>query len=1308
MDRGGGPRDTKLEREGCQLSPRQSLLWLDEQLFPQTSLHHLVLTIELRGPLDVPRLQAAWLQVAGSRDSFRVVVDESSDQQVFVDSAPCTLEVALVDAEVRSSWVAERSIRPIEKAGPRWDAVLVQSAPDDHLFYLCQHHVATDPASLLAVAQDLEARYEGRKEAPAASFQDYLLEEQAYRNSPQARDDQAFWESVLESGAPPLRPYGIARTDRSVGIERAWLHGGNVRAARLAAIADREPFQMPEAFHGRLLVLATALTAYLYRVTGSREILLGVPVANRSEAFSRTSGLLMEQLFLRATLEPLDSFAALARRLRTALTESLSHGRACVSDHGMEYVALQFLPAIPPLFRDLQGKVAVTPGAVLGRGQSGSADLRETLALVAHDFAGASAEIAMDFHRATFDETVRRRAVTHFTRILDALAADPGAVIDAVDLVGAEERSEVLRAARGANPESDAPDVLARLSEQVARRPEALAVEAHDGSLTFAEVDALSNRLAHRLRKLGVVRESRVGVAVPRGAGELLALLATLKAGGAYVPVDPTHPVDRVRVILEDAAPDVLVAPSGSPLVGAMPASTRHLAFDEIAAITAGEEPSPLQEFYGYDQLAYILFTSGSTGRPKGVEVLRGAFANFLRSMAHTPGLAEGDRVLAITTTTFDISGLELFLPLWVGATVVIVDRDTAVDPQRLLARLKRDHISVMQATPATWRLLIEAGWKGDGHLRMLCGGEAMSPEMAARLLERGKELWNVYGPTETTVWSTADRIVDASDRITIGRPIDRTQVFILDPALNVVPVGVVGEIFIGGDGLARGYRGRPDLTSERFLENPYGEPGARFYRTGDLGRLLADGRFECLGRVDHQVKIRGFRIELGEIESALRSLSDVQEVVVVADAQAGTDPRLIAYWVGGAERTALFEQARRKLPPYMVPSAFLRLDSFPLTTSGKIDRKALPRPEPEAPIRGSLVRPRNDLETRLAAVWSSLLGLDEIGIDQDFFSLGGTSVLAIQARARIEKELGVELPLRAFFESPTVDGIVRHIGRSGDEDDPIVVQLRRGRGDLPPLFCLAGVQLYQDIALALDGERTVFGIHVPIRYRPSREPCPSVPEIARRYVELIRRQQPQGPYHLAGLCFGGIVAFEAARQLEAAGAAVPVVAVFDGYMPGAMRIDRWVLIREYIRRGIRDPGAAIKKLVERGRRVLAWGGARGVETRSGPSREFAGEDPVEVPIDGGDVDAEALRYGHTAGRIEGELLVFRATGRDQPPWIQLTPDLGWHPHSRKLKALDIVCEHLDIVRGANAGTVATALDESMRQGPAGPETGAR
>ena len=833
-------------------------------------------------------------------------------------------------------------------------------------------------------------------------------------------------------------------------------------------------------------------------------------------------------------------------------------------------------------------------------------------------------------------------------------------------------------------------DLLETLAGSVIRRGEHVAVEASEGTFTYAELDRLSNQLANRLRTLGVEQESRVGISLQRGALELVTILATLKAGGAYVPLDTSHPADRLRGIVEDASPQVMVINQGSSL--AIGAKVQTLILDDIATATDGYPTAAPAVLHSPDQLAYVLFTSGSTGRPKGVEITRGALANFLGSMAGSPGLAEDERLLAITTTCFDIAGLELFLPLCVGATVVIADRETARDPRKLRARLETAGITMLQATPATWRLLLEAGWRGDGKLRMLCGGEALSPALADRLLAAAAELWNMYGPTETTVWSSLERILPGYDRITIGKPVDETQIYVLDETMNPVPVGQEGELWIGGKGLARGYRGRAELTAERFVQNPHGPTGDRIYRTGDLGRKLADGRFECLGRLDHQVKIQGFRIELGEIETALRRVPGVDEALVVADRREDGDARLVAYWVGPAERDALIDTAQRSLPAYMVPAAYVPLQAFPLNTNGKIDRKQLPRPESVGPARLQVQRQRTGIEDRVATIWSQVLGTSQVPLDQSFFTLGGTSALAVKAVARIEKELGVELPLQAFYDSPSVEGVAANAGKSFSPDAPIVARLRQGQPDQPPLFCIFGVTLYQDLALDLAEDRPVFGVHVPFRYVPGQDRRPTLHEIGKQYAELIRRQQAHGPYHLLGLCFGGVVAYEIGRQLAAAGERIAAVTIIDAVLPHAIRIDqgkRWLgYLAQAWERPLESQRALRKKLKRTFRRSRL---RELVQTRLAPKNA---RQPIDLPLDGHEVDAELDRFAANPSRLPTRLLVVCATKEPRPEWSTVASDQGWSGLAETVVLCKVPADHLGVLREPHVQMLAQAVSQ--------------
>lgn len=600
-------------------------------------------------------------------------------------------------------------------------------------------------------------------------------------------------------------------------------------------------------------------------------------------------------------------------------------------------------------------------------------------------------------------------------------------------------RETILKLGAGREPSTPALDVLQQIDAQAKRRGAHTAVRATDATLTYAQLDAHAGRAAAFLRGLGVVPESKVGVSLDRGAFELIALMGTLRAGAAYVPLDPSHPSERLRLVLDDARPQILVLDDDSALDAAAPEGTRIVRRSEFITAALAEEGASLPiSAPSEKQLSYILYTSGSTGKPKGVEIERSAFANFITSMQYQPGFGETDCLLAITTTTFDIAGLELFLPLCAGGTVEIAAREVAMDPKRLRERVESATITIMQATPATWRLLIAAGWKGHPRLKLLCGGEAMSPELAASLLDRCGELWNMYGPTETTVWSTLERILPGpGPKITIGRPIDRTRVYVLGPERTLLPFGEVGEIFIGGDGLARGYHKRPDLTEQKFVQSPFEGPGCRIYGTGDLGRMLPDGRLECLGRIDHQVKIRGYRIELGEIESVLLRYPGVKDAVVVAVEHA-SEKRLVAFYASAREVPALDLRAHllAALPVYMVPGYLMHLHAIPLNTNGKVDRRALSELARETPGSAEgdseVSDPSSDEGAADRGILDSLrsiLMVRKVDVAKSFIEHGGDSLSSIRAGMVIEKKLGwlpkgwERQPIRALLQCQVKQG---------------------------------------------------------------------------------------------------------------------------------------------------------------------------------------------------------------------------------------------------------------------------------------------
>jgi len=568
------------------------------------------------------------------------------------------------------------------------------------------------------------------------------------------------------------------------------------------------------------------------------------------------------------------------------------------------------------------------------------------------------------------------------------------------------------------------------ISAQACRSPEAIAAVCGAHTLSYRELEQRSDRVAAGLRLAGVGPGSLVGIYLDRSLDMLVALLAVMKAGGAYVPLDPDFPRERLSYMVEDAGLSLLITQTS--LIASAPGQCRSIDIEQLLDVAAVERlDAPAPNAAG-SSLIYVLYTSGSTGQPKGVALEHRNIVNFLLSMQREPGLTSRDRLLAVTTLSFDIAGLELYLPLITGAQVIIAERDDLADGTRLAALLDQHQATVMQATPSTWRLLIESGWRGARDFKVVCGGEALPRELAALLLTWCGELWNMYGPTETAIWSTVHRVVDAGAIIPIGRPIANTGVYVLDKSGRLVPTGIPGEIHIGGAGVARGYLNRPELTEQKFVPDPFSSAfGGRMYRTGDLGRYLPDGTLEYRSRMDNQVKVRGYRIELGEIEAALDSHPSVQQAVARVFETRPGDPRLVAYIlprdsaVNASELRAYLEE---RLPHYMVPQHFPVVDAFPLTPNGKVDRAQLPVPQLHDHLAEAFVAPDTDAEKAVADVFRDVLGIEQVSAQASFFDLGGHSILATRVVAVLRKRGFPGITLRMLFESPTVAALGRKI----------------------------------------------------------------------------------------------------------------------------------------------------------------------------------------------------------------------------------------------------------------------------------------
>lgn len=1051
------PRIERADRAAdLPLSFAQERLWFLEQWQPGDWVYNGVNACRMSGPLDVAVLKRTVEEIVRRHEILRTTfpaVDGRPVQRVS-PSGPLPLPVAdLRHLPEGERWteacrlMTEESRRPFDLAsGPLVRGLLIRLADEEHVWVPVMHHVVCDAWSNVVSSREMEALYlafAAGKASPlpdlGVQYADFAVWQRAWLQGPVLERELAYWKDRLE-GLPVLE----LPTDRPRPPVQTF-HGATHSTVLPADLADRLREAARKEGATPFMMLLAAFKTLLVRYTGQEDIAVGTPVAGRNRPeIEELIGFFVNMLVLRTDCSEDPPFRTMLRRVRESCLGAYAH-----QDLPFEKLVEELQPqrdlSRTPLFQvmfSLQGTGTLPQslgGASLESIAVESARAKFDLTLTVTD-EPAGLRCSFEYSTDLFDVETIARMAQHYRVLLEAIVEDPGRRISALPMLTEAERGRMLTVWN--DTAQTYPDAcLHELFEAQARRtPERIAIVGAEESVSYGELDARAGLLARRLRALGVGPGDLVGVLMERSIDMVTALLGTLKAGAAYVPLDPTYPRDRVAFMAEDARLCALV--SERSLAGHLPSDGVPTVHTDAAPSEAELDPDALREAPMPEHLAYVIYTSGSTGKPKGVEIPHRALVNFLWSMREEPGLADDDVLFAVTSISFDIAALELFLPLVVGARVVLADRETASDGIRLREAIERSAATVLQATPSTWRMLLEVGWHPPAGLKMLCGGEPLPPELAARLLDGGGELWNVYGPTETTVWSSVARVTPDVP-ISIGRPIANTQIYLLDRHRNPVPIGVPGELYIGGDGLACGYLRRPELTEERFVPNPFStDPGSRLYRTGDLARFRCNGTIECLGRLDHQVKIRGHRIELGEIEANLGAHPNVRQAVVVARVDDGAS-RLVAYVVPRREPhptvTELRDFLRRALPEPMIPQLFVVLDVVPLTPNGKIDRAALPSPDGARPwLDLEYAPPGTPIEQILAAVWAGVLGLDRVGIDDNFFDLGGDSISSVRVVARAARE-GIRLTPKQIFLHQTVRQLSAAVGDAppveGDRD---------------------------------------------------------------------------------------------------------------------------------------------------------------------------------------------------------------------------------------------------------------------------------
>jgi amino acid adenylation domain-containing protein len=1175
----------------------QQALWFLNQSNPGSAAYNVVFSARIRSEIDLPALHHSFQALVDRHSSLRTNFREESDHLVqrVTGYVPVSFTVhgrPDVDLETLRKEVHQASRAPFNlQKDPLLRVDLYERAANDRILLFTVHHIAADGWSLFLLLDDLRRIYPAERGTglpPPRPLHD-ILEHSRWQDAmlagPEGAAHEAYWLKKMSGELSPLsistdHPRQLSTSDRgaSFPINLGTELSEDVRA--LAAKEGATPF----------VVLLTAYQLLLHRYTGQQEVIVGSPTYGRDSAdFADVVGDFINMIPLKAEFAGDPSFKELLAQGRQTVVEGIQHQdfpfpllvkkvqpdrdsfRTPIFQTVFILQKFKQLAGLESFFTRTQEDVRVEFGELVlepfpVEQQEGQFELSLELAEKDGAFQGI-----IKYDPELFDVSTIRLFANHYVNLIEAIVSTPDTQVSRLSLLSPTEREELTIGFNATeSPYPGDRTVVDLIGEQVARRPNAKAISFEGTSLTYQELDSQSTRLAQYLQSIGVGPESLVCLFLKRGLEMVVGVLAVLKAGGAYVPLDPSFPVERLRYMIEDSRAKVLVTQTALSEMSFSDLDLVRVYLDDDKHQIDQAYGAPFQALAKPTDRAYVIYTSGSTGRPKGVEIEHRSLTNFLWSMAKVPGLNESDVLLAVTTLSFDIAGLELFLPLITGARLELASLETARDGVALVRTIATSGATVLQATPSTWRMLFEWGWKGDAKLKALCGGEAMDQDLAARLVSTCGQVWNMYGPTETTIWSSIAQI--EFDEVTIGRPIANTRMYVLDQHFEPVPRGVAGELWIGGDGVARGYLNRPDLTAQRFVPDPFHE-GERMYRTGDLARRLFDGRLECLGRLDSQVKIRGYRIELREIETALSSHASIRDCVVHAHKDNPDGLRLVAYAVlGGSHRPAVEDlriYLQTILPDYMVPSAFVFIDAIPMTPNGKVDRDALPAPAAAMEnLNTEYVPPRNHVERLLAEIWSEVLGVEQIGVFDHFFELGGHSLSATRLIAKVQLKFKIELPLRIIFIEPTIAGVSRHIyydevTKRYQYDS----QVRRWNRLVPaqpmgsriPFFLVAGFLDADDILRILSNLIPHLGLDQPVYgFQPRwfdghSDRYASVEEAAAEFLAELRALQPNGPYLLGGDCTGGIVALAIAQELLRQGEEVRLLVLFDTTRPTAL-----------------------------------------------------------------------------------------------------------------------------------------------------------
>lgn len=1156
------------------LAQSQRGLWFGEKIGPKDAIYNIAEYCEILGDIDPDIFIAALKQITQEAETTRVELHDTEDgpKQIILDSYKGEFPFVDMSDEVEpraaaEAWMMNELSAPMDLAcDPLWFCALFKINDACFLWYQRSHHVVLDGfgAGIISrrCADIYNALLEGRDIGPSPflPLRDQLQQEANYRQSSRYERDRSYWLAQLQSLPDPV---SLTRHNaiRAGGLRRS--------TARLSQDSSRTLRQFGKDAGASLpQVLIGLFAAYIYRMTGADDLVFGMPVTARANRDMRSiPSMMANAVSIRLAMQPDLNLTSLIAQVSKVVRQSLRHQQFRYEDLRRELGLLgqgQQISwvgvNIEPFDYDLKfgGHQCLAQNVCNGT--------VEDLTVFIYDRGDDEGlRIDLDANPALytqFDLDVHR---DRFVRLINAVLAEPNSAIGELNLLSQTEKHQLLDEWNRTDQALPNTNFPALFDAQANKTPTAIALRSGDTSINYQSLQRSANELAQRLIANSIGVGSLVAIALPRNELMPIALLAIMKTGAAYLPLDPTAPAERVDMILEEGKPALII--SSTEISTKLFGNTSAILNLDTAELNSSDSISVSQVNINAtidgDASAYVIYTSGSTGRPKGVEISHTGLLNFLLAMQDELQIQPSDKLLALTTVAFDIAALELYLPLIVGAQVVIASREIAKDPSALAQLISTQDISVMQATPSHWQALLTDHAEHLHNVRPLVGGEALPAQLAHKMRKLGHPIINLYGPTETTIWSTIMRLDgDDLDSPPIGRPIKNTKVYVLDQAMQPVPLAAIGELYIGGAGVAKGYLHRPELTAERFIPNPFGS--GRLYKTGDLARWRSDGVLEYLGRNDFQIKIRGFRIEAEDVEANIQHCDGVSQAVVTLREDPRGEKKLAAYLIPSIlengkpvelDTAVLRKRLEQTLPDYMIPSVFICVDVFPTNVNGKLDRNALPAPSWQ--YTHDYVAPRTALEATLASLWCEVFELDRVGIHDSFFDLGGDSLTAARMVSRLRELMKRDIPLAAIFEANTIAELSEQLEHQQSVDPLGMMLPLKSTGTTAPLFCIHPVVglswAYSGLTRYISTEQNLYGVQargLATEYQHSHAGNlpQSIGEMASEYIDHIRRVQPAGPYKLLGWSLGGLLAHEIARRLEADGEDISYLAVLDAY----------------------------------------------------------------------------------------------------------------------------------------------------------------